>query len=365
MAEPLTRAELTIDLGAVEANWSRLGAIANRAQVAAMVKADGYGLGAREVTTALAGAGCREFFVAEVGEGIALRAADPDIDIFILAGAQPGTLDELVEHRLTPVLIDLAQIDAWAAQGISTGVPQRASVHLDTGMNRTGLDPDQTRRLMHEPERLDGITVVHVMSHLASADDPQSDQSARQLEAYHQIRARLSMGLASMANTPGIGLGSAYHFDHVRPGIGLYGADPTPGRTLGLTPVVSLHAPVLQVRQVQAGETVGYSATHRAETNRRVATIGVGYGDGVLRSQSGRGAVAFSGHRAPIVGRISMDLITVDITDVPPDAPIEAGTAAELIGPTITIDDVADAAGTIPYEILTGLGRRYRRRHIR
>ena len=364
MPRPLTRAELTIDLTAVVRNWTTLGAIAAGSQVAAMVKADGYGVGATPVVDALRAAGCREFFVAEIGEAVRLREAVPDVEIFVLAGAQPGTIDELLAHALTPVLIDLGQIEAWTRRAAGEGRPLRASVHLDTGMNRTGLDRVETERLLDAPERLDGLEIVHVMSHLASADDGETEQNARQLAAYRRIRAALPVGLASLANTPGIALGPDYHFDHVRPGIGLYGADPSPGRRLGLTPVVALQAPVLQVRDADPDETVGYSAAHTLTRPTRIATIGVGYGDGFLRSQSGRGVVAFDGHRAPVLGRVSMDLITVDITDLPAEIVVESGTPAELIGPTVTVDDVAEAAGTIPYEILTSLGSRYRRRYL-
>ena len=358
---PRTSSELVIDLAAVRANWRRLGEHAAGAQVAAMVKADAYGLGAIPVAQALADEGCTEFFVAEVSEGIELREALPEVDIFVLAGAQPDTAEHLIAHDLAPVLISAEQIERWSL--LSAGRPNRlrCSLHLDTGMNRTGLDAVETAALLADTSKLQQLDVVHVMSHLASADDPDTTQNEHQLAAYHRIRAGLPMGVASLANTPGIALGPAYHFDHVRPGIGLYGCDPSPGKRLGLQSVVHLRAPVLQVRTVAAGETIGYGATHTTAGERRVATIGVGYGDGFLRAQSGRGRVAFEGHAAPIVGRVSMDLVTVDISDLPTDIVVTAGSTAELIGPTITIDDVAAAADTISYEILTSLGRRYRR----
>ena len=361
---PHTASELVIDLAAVRANWRRLGEYAPGARVAAIVKADAYGLGAVPVAHALAQEGCTEFFVAEVGEGIDLREALPNVDIFVLAGAQPGTTEELIAHDLVPVLISAEQIERWSL--LSAGRPDRlrCSLHLDTGMNRTGLDAADTDELLAEPSKLQQLDVVHVMSHLASADNPDTTQNERQLAAYQRIRAGLPMGVASLANTPGIALGPAYHFAHVRPGIGLDGCDPSPGQRLGLQPVVHLHSPVLQVRTVAAGETIGYGASHKTTRERRVATIGVGYGDGFLRAQSGRGRVAFDGHTAPIVGRVSMDLVTVDISELPTDIVVTAGSTAELIGPTITIDDVAVAADTIPYEILTSLGRRYRRRII-
>ena len=361
---PLTASELVIDLAAIRSNWRRLGEHAGGALVAAMVKADAYGLGAIPVAQALAQEGCTEFFVADINEAIDLREALPEVDIFVLTGAHPGTTEHLIAHDLVPVLISGEQVERWSL--LSAGRPDRlrCSLHFDTGMNRTGLDVADTTALLADPSRLEQLDIVHVMSHLASADDPDTSQSERQLAAYRRIRAGLPMGVASLANTPGIALGRAYHFDHVRPGIGLYGCDPSPGQRLGLHPVIHLQSPVLQVRTVAAGDTIGYGATHTTAGERRVATIGVGYGDGFLRAQSGRGRVAFDGHAAPIVGRISMDLITVDISELPTDIVVTAGSIAELIGPTITIDDVAAAAGTIPYEILTSLGRRYRRRII-
>ena len=364
MASPMSSSELVIDLTAVRANWQRLREHAGGVPAAAMVKADGYGLGAVAIAEALWAEGCTEFFVADVHEALELRAALPDADLRVLAGAHPGTTEALIANDLVPVLISGDQLERWSLLSTRRAGRLKASVHLDTGMNRTGLDTADTDALIADPSPLEVFEIVHVMSHLASADDPTTEQNRRQLDAYRRIRAALPMGTASLANTPGIALGPEYHFEHVRPGIGLYGADPSPGRRLGLHPVVSVSAPVLQVRTVPAGETVGYSATHTTAGERRIATVGVGYGDGFLRSQSSRGTVAFEGHRAPIVGRVSMDLITIDITDLPPEVVVEGGTPCELIGPTITIDDVAEAAGTIPYEILTALGARYRRRHV-
>ena len=226
---PRTSSELVIDLAAVRANWQRLGEHAVGAQVAAMVKADAYGLGAIPVAQALADEGCTEFFVAEVSEGIELREALPEVDIFVLAGAHPGTTEQLIAHDLTPVLISTEQIERWSS--LSAGRPGRlrCSLHLDTGMNRTGLDAVEATALLADPSKLQHVDVVHVMSHLASADDPDSTQNENQLAAYRRIRAGLPIGVASLANTPGIALGPAYHFDHVRPGIGLYGCDPSPG----------------------------------------------------------------------------------------------------------------------------------------
>ena len=229
-----------------------------------MVKADAYGLGAIPVSQALADEGCTEFFVAEVNEGIELREALPEVDIFVLAGAQPGTTEELIAHDLAPVLISAEQIERWTL--LSGGRPNRlrCSLHLDTGMNRTGLDAVETAALLADTSKLQQLEVVHVMSHLASADDPDTTQNEHQLAAYHRIRAGLPMGVASLANTPGIALGPAYHFDHVRPGIGLYGCDPSPGSASVCSRSFTSRA-VLQVRTVGAGDTIGYGATTRRQ----------------------------------------------------------------------------------------------------
>ena len=304
-------------------------------------------------------------FVADVAEAVALRRAHPDVDIVVLAGAPPGTLDDLVRNDLIPVLLDLGQLERWTGRARAEGRKLRASIHLDTGMNRTGFDRQETERLIGDLTPLETLDIVHVMSHLASADDPETDQNTRQLAAFQDLRSVLAMGRASLANTPGIALGPAYHFDHVRPEVGLYGADPSPDRSLDPSP----GRPPGRTRAAGPVREGGRHPRLRRDPHRggerRVATVAVGYGDGFFRSQSGRGHVAFDGEVAPIVGRVSMDLITVDITDLPAEVAVVPGTAAELIGATVTIDDVAEAAGTIPYEVLTALGHRYRRRHIR
>ncbi|MGB1506098.1 MAG: alanine racemase [Acidimicrobiales bacterium] len=361
----VTVAELRIDLTALQANWQRFRALAPRSTVASMVKADAYGLGVRHVAPALAEVGCREFFVAEPAEGIALRNLLPDVDIHVLAGVGPGAEATFDEYRLVPVLISLEQVERWSRHARSDGHSRAGTLHIDTGMNRTGLDANETASIVNDPSILDGIELVTVMSHLACAEDPSHELNRRQRERFVQLRKQFPTGRASLANSGGIGLGPDYHFDLVRPGIGLYGVDPTPDGRLVVSPVVTLTAPVLQIRTAAAGDTVGYGATRRLVGERRLATLAVGYGDGYHRAASDVGWVAFGGHRAPIVGRVSMDLLTVDITDLPADVRVETGTMAELIGETLTIHEVASAAGTIAYEVLTNLGQRYARSYTR
>ena len=355
---PRTASELVIDLAAVRANWRRLGESAPGAQVAAVVKADAYGLGAIPVVQALADEGCTEFFVAEVSEGIELREALPEVDIFVLAGAQPGTTEELIAHDLAPVLISAEQIERWTL--LSGGRPNRlrCSLHLDTGMNRTGLDAVETAALLADTSKLQQLEVVHVMSHLASADDPDTTQNEHQLAAYHRIRAGLPMGVASLANTPGIALGPAYHFDHVRPGIGLYGCDPSPGNA-------SACSRSFTSARRAAGPHGRRRRNHRLQSDHTTA------GSVVLRpsgwatatvsfepSQPRPGCVRRP--RRPIVGRVSMDLITVDISDLPtdivvtPDPPLSSSDrpSPSMTSPRRRHDLVRDP---------TSLGRRYRR----
>lgn len=351
--------ELVVDLGALANNWRALDALSGSAETAAMVKANGYGVGAQSAVDALRSAGCNEFFVADVNEGVALREAFNDLTIYVLAGAPHGTVDALKDHALVPTLLDLGQLERWRK---ANPTPAPASLHIDSGMNRTGLDQREYQALLERPDLLADLDVHHVMSHLACAEDVDPTHAATQIDRFHEIRRQFPQGRGSLANTAGIALGHRAHFDHVRPGIGLYGADPTPNRTLGIQPVVALRAPVLQIRNIAAGQTVGYGATWVAQRPTTVATVGVGYGDGWLRAQSNHGAAAVSGERVPLIGRVSMDLVTLDVSDL--TGPIKVGDPVELIGPNVPIEDVAAAAGTIPYEILTSLSARYQRSYV-
>ncbi len=355
-------ATLTIDLGAVVANWRLLAGRVAPAECAAVVKADAYGLGAARVAPALAAAGCRTFFVAQPGEALALRALLPESTICCLGGLPPGAADAFAHARVRPVLNHLGEIEAWAARGRAAGVRLDAAVHIDTGMNRLGLGPDELETLAREPHRLDGIAVTHWISHLACAEADVA-MNARQLGRFRMALARLPAAPASFANSSGVFLGRAFHFDLARPGVALYGANPTPGLPNPMAGVVRLDATVLQVRNVDSPMTVGYGATHRVERKGKLATVSVGYADGYLRSASGRGCVRASGAPAPVVGRVSMDLITVDVTDVP-EGLVFPGATVEVMGPNRPVDAVAEDAGAIAYEILTSLGARYARVYL-
>ncbi len=353
---------LTIDLGAIIRNYEALRERAPGAEVAAVVKADAYGLGMAEVARALEAAGCRTFYVATVDEGAELRRVLPTAEIAVFNGVLAGSEMDFAEHRLIPVLNDLGQIDRWAA--FARGWDEMPAIlHVDTGMNRLGLPPHEAEALAAMPERLDGMRVRCVISHLACADDPEAEMNRRQLDLFRAITARLPRRPRGLAASGGIFLGPEYHFDQVRPGIALYGVAPDPGRPNPMAPVVHLAGRILQVRDVDSPMAVGYGATHRVTRPSRIATVAVGYADGYVRSLSNQGRCFIGDVPVPVVGRVSMDSITLDVSGV---AETEAlpGMTVEVIGPHRPVDDLAREAGTIGYEILTGLGRRFFRRYV-
>ena len=350
-------ASLTVRLGAIAENYRFFQRMAG--PTAAVVKADGYGLGLKMIAPALWGAGADTFFVARLSEGVALRPLLPQARIYVLDGAPLDAVPSLIAHRLTPVLSSLSQIAAFGA----AGGKHDAAIHIDTGMNRLGLPPEELATLAAEwKTRLAGINLVLLMSHLASADDlgPDAAMNRRQLERFRSSLAMLPPTRASLAASSGIHLGKDYHFDLVRPGIGLYGAGPK-GVENPMKSVAVLTGRVLQVRRIDKGDSVGYAATFHAKRPTMIATVALGYADGLLRAASNRGMAAINGARVPVVGRISMDLITLDVTDL--KTPPQPGDEAELMGDTVTLAQVAEAAGTNEYEILTRLSSRVTRRY--
>ena len=361
---PFAGGVLTIDLDAIAANWRSLaGRLGEGVRCAAVVKADAYGLGMAEVAPALAAAGCDIFFVAQLDEGLALRRILPGAEIAVLAAPVAGAEGEYRTGRLLPVLNSLADLDAWRRQAQGGEAPP-AMLHVDTGMARLGLSGPEFDRLAAEPERLRGVPLAGVMSHLACADEPEHPLNAEQLAAFRAAIARLPVRApASLANSSGIFLGADYHFDLARPGIALYGGNPVPGRPNPMRPVLRLQGRILQIREVDRPLSVGYGAAATVRPPARLATVSVGYADGYLRSLSGRGHAWAGGVRVPVIGRVSMDLVVFDITGVPAEA-ARAGAFVDLIGPGQSVDELAAEAGTISYEILTSLGSRYRRRYI-
>ena len=355
--EDFQAARLTVRLGAIAANYRTYRRMTGPASVAAVVKADAYGLGAAQVAPALAGVGCDSFFVARLEEGVRLRKLLPQARIFVLDGAQPDAVPALLTHRLTPALNSLAEIAAWSAAAGAARTTLDAVLHVDTGINRLGLPGDELAILAAEARtRLAGLNLVLVMSHLACGDEAANSMNAEQLSRFQQALAMLPAAPASLAASHGAMLGPDYHFDLVRPGIGLYGANPQSGGQTLMQTAFTLTGKLLQLRQIDSGASVGYAATFRAKRPTMLATVALGYADGIPRSASNSGFAAIHGARAPIVGRVSMDVLVLDVTDMA--EPPRVGDDVELIGDTVTLGDAAKAAGTNEYEILTRLGHR-------
>jgi alanine racemase len=345
-------AVLEVDLDAIVANWRILQDRHPSGPVAAAVKADAYGLGASRVAAALYAAGCRHFFVAYLNEALAIRAIIPTAMLAVLSGLIPGTEDAYVANDLTPVLGSLDEIDRWRKPG------REAILHVDTGMSRLGLDDRELAELGRDHTRLYGLTIRYVMSHLVSSELPDHPLNRRQRERFAAARAFLPPAPASLANSSGIFLGPEFGSDLARAGAALYGVNPTPGHPNPMRGVVRLSVRVIAVREVPAGATVGYNATWTAVRPSRIATAAFGYADGFHRSLSGRGSARFDGTPIPLVGRVSMDLTTFDVTDHPA---VQPGSWLQILGPHLSPDDVAAAAGTNGYEVLTSLGRRFHR----
>lgn len=357
-------ATLTIDLGALGRNWRTLAAMAPGAACAAVVKADAYGTGIETSVPALAASGCRTFFVAHLSEARRLRAVAPAATVYVLNGLFAGALDTYAAHTIRPVLGSREEVEAFAAFCATVGRRLPAAIHVDTGMNRLGLDLAEAALLAEPGPAALAFEPALLMSHLACADEPGHPLTARQIDRFAQLRGLFPGVPASLANSAGCTLAATHH-DVLRPGIALYGARFVAGRAT-LEPVVRLEAPIVQIRTVRSGETVGYGGAWTARRPSRIAVVSVGYADGYLRAGGAAGDRIGAGARigqvlCPLAGRVSMDLIAIDATDA---GDIRPGDPAVLIGDGIGVDDVADAAGTIGYEILTSLGRRYHRRMV-
>jgi alanine racemase len=358
---------LTVDLGAIAANWRGL-RDAGRAEgkpveCAAVLKADAYGTGAAIVGPRLAAEGCRQFFIAHLDEGIALRRALPEHPIYVLNGLMSGTEPDFVEHELTPVLNHLGQLNAWRAAAQRFNRPLDAVVHVDTGMHRLGFSQEEAQVLVNERGRLRGLRLALLMSHLVVSEEPANPINGEQLSRFRAFVKAMPGAPSSLANSSGIFLGPDYHFDLLRPGAALYGINPLPGQPNPMLPTVTLSARILQTRRIDAMQTVGYGAAWRSARPSRVATIALGYADGYFRTLINRTHVHLAGQRVPVIGRISMDLVTIDVTDVP-EAECQPGALVEVLGPNMTADDLADHARTNAYEVMTALGRRYARLYV-
>ena len=355
---------LTVDLDAIVANWRKLEKTAVPAECAGVVKANAYGCGIEPVARALAAAGCKTFFVATLDEAAAVRATVASATIYTLDGFFQNSGEGYARINCRPVIGDLNELAEWDVFCRRTGWSGGAAIHIDTGMNRLGLTVAEAQGIIPRIRAGDhGITLV--MSHLVSAEQLHSQINARQLTSFREIASLFSGVPASLSNSSGIFLGAQFQFDMVRPGAALYGVNPTPEADNPMQAVVDLKARIVQFRNIERGETVGYGGTWTARRPTRLAIVSAGYADGYFRAASAsdgtRGAeVIVAGKRCPVAGRISMDLMAVDVTDVPPNA-ARRGHMVTLLGEGITVDELAHHFGTIGYEVLTSLGSRYAR----
>ncbi|QPC85927.1 alanine racemase [Mesorhizobium sp. NBSH29] len=361
--ENLAGAVLTIDLGAIRANYRQLARLAGGVQkCAGVVKADAYGIGAEKVAPALSAEGCSTFFVAHISEGIALRGIlGSSAHIYVLNGVPPGGEAEAIAHDLRPVINSLEQLAAWRQAALRVGNVCAAALQVDSGMARLGMAPKEVEHIAADHAALAGISITLIMSHLACADEPGHPANAQQRNNFDILRSKLPQTPISLANSAGIFLGKDYLYDLVRPGIALYGGNPVPGWANPMQPVVGLQARVIQTRPVAARDGIGYGHAFLAHEPLTTATISLGYADGWPRRVGG--SAFYHGTRLPFVGRVSMDSIILDISALPPET-LHAGDLVDLIGVDQSVDEIASLAGTISYEILTGLGQRYHRRYL-
>jgi len=366
----LAGGRLTIDLDALSQNWKFLDRHSGQAECAAAVKGNGYGIGLEQAVSTLVDAGCRTFFVALPEEGIRARQIAPAADIYVLNGLIGGIGEDLLAHRLRPVLGCDEEVAEWRNLAGRLQRPLAAAIHVDTGMNRLGMREAEADALVDDPAGLAGVDVRLIISHLACGSDPNHPLNAAQKAAFQRVRTRFSDVPGSLANSAGIFLGADYHHDMVRPGISLYGGAALDSHLSEnpMRPVVRVEARILQVRTVAAGEGVGYGSAETARRVSRVAIVAAGYADGYHRragsSDESRGAHGVWGQMpVPIIGRVSMDLIAFDVTDCPAPGP-QRGDWITLIGADPSPGSVAAHAQTIDYELLTGLGSRYHRRFV-
>ncbi len=363
---------LTIDLSAIQNNWLRLRqGLATGAECSAVVKADGYGLGMLPVARALQQAGCRSFYVVTLAEAIELRKAlGAEVDILVLRGVQSGNEPTYIAEGLIPVLVSQTMAQRWLAWCETAQVPmaqRRSAIKINTGMNRLGLEPGELVALAQDSDRLSRLGCELLISHLACADQKGHPLNDHQLALFEQCLAHCRQSLptirGSLANSAATLQGSTWHFDQVRPGIALYGGNPTGLPEHRMAPVVQLQLPVVQTRQVPAGSAVGYGASHITVDERHLVAIAGGYGDGLFRSLGNCGFVWY-GKTLPIVGRVSMDSFVVDVTELTSAERPGEGDLVECLGQHVDINAAAGAAGTISYEVLTRLNGRYDRRYL-
>ncbi|MDX2074196.1 MAG: alanine racemase [Alphaproteobacteria bacterium] len=349
----MASATLSVNLSALRANYQLLKNRHAKKSIASVVKANAYGLGVAEVSKALAAEGCTLFFVATLDEAMELRGTLPKADIAVFNGIFKGEETEFKAHNIIPVANDLEQGDRCQVAGV-----RKYFVHVDTGMTRLGLSETDIGKFLSQSP-IPNPQPLLLLSHLSCANDPAHPKNAEQLLRLKEAQKYFPNAPVSFANSSGLFLPDEYHFDLGRPGCALYGINPVAGEN-PMRHVATLSAPILQIRELDRDESVGYGATFEAGKNARIAIVGLGYSDGYFRSLSNRGVAFIAGHKVPIVGRISMDMIALDVSQVPASA-ITENSRAEFINVGQTVDDIAEQCGTIGYEVFTRIGRRVRR----
>ena len=355
--KPAAVGVLTVDLDALARNYRTLCIAASPAKCAAVVKANAYGLGVARVGQRLWDEGCRDFFVATAAEGLELRPVLPQTRIFVLEGVLQDGSPGLIDADLIPVLNSVEQINRWR----SADTVKPAAVHLDTGMSRLGLSEAEVHEA-GDAGLFQGMQLQYALTHLACADEPSHPLNTEQIQSFARLLKHLPNVKTSIGGSAGILLRPEFHGDLVRPGIALYGGNPFLSGDNPMQPVVTLQGTVLQTREIARPLTVGYGATYKAPPGSRIATVGVGYADGYPRALGNRGVAFVAGSQVPVVGRVSMDLITIDVSGLPRSR-VRSGDLVELLGPNVTLDDIARDSGVINYQILTGLGSRLHRRY--
>lgn len=356
-------ARLEVDLGAVTRNWNLLRKTHTTQACAAVVKANAYGLGMEVVAAALADAGCSHFFVATLDEAIELRETLTSQFIYVFAGVQSNEENSFLDYNVIPVLNSMPQFERWEAIAKNTEAAS-AVLHIDTGMNRLGLTIDEAEKLAVDQERLIDAQIRFIMSHLSCASNTTDELNDKQLECFNRIRRCFPTLPASLSNSAGVFLGENYHHDLARPGCAIYGINPFEDRPNPVEPTIKLSAPILQIRTIEGDdESVGYGGKAKVKKGTRIATIGIGYADGLPRLLADKNLHGYiDGQAAPIVGRLSMDLITLDVSHLPDDILLE-GKLVEIINEKQDVNKIAEAANTIGYEILTNLAARVKREY--
>ena len=360
---PPVAARLSVNLAALGANYAEAGRRASPASVAPVVKADGYGLGMVQIAQKLAAKGADSFFVARLDEAIALRPIVPNAHIFVFDGLMPGAAPSYVAHALIPVLNSVEEIVEYSAHARSARAVLDAAIQIDTGINRSGLSGEDVSEIAANPAgTFEGLNLALIMSHLACADKPGHPLNLQQLKRFRAALSVLPSAPTSLAATAGIELGADFLFDMVRPGLGLYGGNPNPDNSNPYSTVATLSAKVLQLRQINKGDSVGYGAIFTAAKPSMLAVVPLGYADGLIRAMGPKGHGAINGKRAPFAGRISMDLVVLDVTDIAGES-CRRGTEVEFVGKTISLEECALASGTINHEVLTSLSWRAAREY--